>query len=111
MSGIYDCQACGACCVQFGAQDGNAYVYLERQEARALRRLGLPVVPTALGAFCLGAAEHEGAGGRAACIAFTGELGRQCACSIYEDRPSVCREYEVGGQLCQEARVQAGFPL
>jgi hypothetical protein len=56
MSGGYDCQACGACCVQLGPYDGNAYVYLDRDEAGEMQSLGLPVGRTALGSFCLGAA-------------------------------------------------------
>jgi len=106
----YDCQTCGACCVQFGRYDGNAYVYLDRDEARVLRRLGLPVVPGPFGSSCLGARRYEGAGGRPACSAFTGQLGKACGCSAYAERPSVCREYEAGGELCQQARQQAGLP-
>jgi Fe-S-cluster containining protein len=107
----YDCQTCGACCVQFGPYDGNAYVYLDGKEAADLRRLGLPVVEGALGSSCLGARPHDGAGGRPACVAFTGTLGGRCGCSVYEVRPSVCREYEVGGLLCRQAREQAGLPV
>jgi Fe-S-cluster containining protein len=105
----YDCRRCGACCVQTGPHDGSAYVYLDRDEARRMRSLGLLVVEAALGARCLGAREHQGAGGRPACVAFTGTLGGGCACSAYEDRPSACREFEVGGRLCREAREQAGL--
>jgi Fe-S-cluster containining protein len=76
-----------------------------------MKALGLPVVTAALGARCLGAARHEGAGGRPACVAFAGQLGQQCGCAIYKDRPSVCREFEVGGQLCRQARQQAGLTL
>jgi uncharacterized protein len=107
----YDCQRCGACCVQLGPFDGAAYVYLDRLEARRMRWLGLPVLEAALGARFLGAAPHEGAGGRPACVAFAGELGGACGCSVHADRPSVCRGFEVGGELCREARDQAGLPL
>jgi Fe-S-cluster containining protein len=107
----YDCQTCGACCVQLGPWDGNAYVYLDRDEAGEMRRMGLRVVLTAFGSFCLGAAPHEGAGGRPACVAFTGTLGGRCGCSIYEARPPICREFEVGGPLCREAWEKAGLPV
>src|SRR5437764_11306128 len=40
----YNCQTCGACCVQLGPHDGNAYVYLDREEAGRMRSFGLPVV-------------------------------------------------------------------
>lgn len=107
----YDCQTCGACCVQFGTEDGNAYVYLDRDEARRMGSLGLPVIRQAMGARCLGAAPNEGAGGRPACVAFVGNLGGQCGCTVYEERPSVCREFDVGGGLCLHARQQAGLPI
>jgi Fe-S-cluster containining protein len=106
----YDCQRCGACCVQFGASDGNAYVSLDREEARRMRSLGLPVVHAALGGPCLGARQHEGAGGRPACVAFEGDLGGPCRCTVHDSRPSVCRDFEAGGQLCREARMRAGLP-
>jgi Fe-S-cluster containining protein len=107
----YNCQNCGACCVQLGPYDGNAYVYLDKEEAHQMRALGLPVVETAMGSRCLGAAQHEGAGGRPACVAFAGELGGPCGCSVYEDRPSVCRAFEIGGPLCREAREWAGLSM
>ncbi len=34
-------------------------------------------------------------------------LGADGRCTIYERRPGVCREYEVGGQQCQAARKAA----
>lgn len=107
----YDCQTCGACCVQLGPYDGNNYVYLDPEESRRMRRLGLPVVPGVLGSQCLAAAPHPGAGGAPACVGFQGELGKQCGCSIYKDRPSVCREFEVGSDVCREARERAGLPV
>ena len=105
----YDCQSCGACCVQFGPHDGNAYVYLDRQEARQMRSLGLPVIEQSMGSSWLTAEAHEGSGGRVACVAFIGRLGDSCGCSIYADRPGICRTFEVGEQLCKEAREQAGL--
>jgi Fe-S-cluster containining protein len=107
----YDCQECGACCVHLGPYDGNAYVYLDREEASRMRRLGLRVVEGLRGSRCLAAAPHEGADGWPACVAFEGTLGARCGCSIYEDRPSVCREFEPGSDLCREARDRAGLPL
>ena len=107
----FDCQSCGACCVQLAPYDGNAYVCLDKEEARQMRALGLPVVEAAMGGRCLGAVPHEGTGGRPVCVAFSGELGGPCDCSVYEDRPSVCRESEVGSRLCREARERAGLSV
>ena len=108
---VYDCQLCGACCVQQGLFDGTSYVYLDRQEAKRLRRMGLTVVQGALGDSYLGCRSHAGAGGRPACVALEGKVGLRCGCSIYSERPSVCREFEVGEALCRAARERAGLPL
>jgi Fe-S-cluster containining protein len=107
----YDCQSCGACFVHLGGYDGNAYVYLDRQEAVRMRRLGLPVVEAALGSKCLAAAPHDGAWGYPACVAFEGDVGGRCGCSVYADRPSVCREFASGSDVCREARDRAGLPV
>jgi Fe-S-cluster containining protein len=107
----YDCQSCGACCVHLGPYDGNGYVYLDRAESVRMRRHGLRVVEAALGARCLAAAPHDGAWGYPACVAFDGELGVRCGCSVYAERPAVCRDFESGGELCREARERAGLPV
>ena len=38
------------------------------------------------------------------CAAFGGVVGSTCFCGIYEERPSACRQFEVGGRACREAR-------
>lgn len=93
---VYDCRQCGARCVQQGPFDGTSYVYLDRQEAKRLRPMGLTVVQGALGESYLGCRSHASAGGRLACVALQGKVGIACSCSIYVERPSVCRQFEVG---------------
>lgn len=50
------------------------------------------------------------------CSALVGEIGHQVACSIYEQRPSPCREFPVyldGGvpnPKCNELRAGVGLP-
>jgi Fe-S-cluster containining protein len=107
----YDCQTCGACCVHLGPYDGIAFVPLGRKEAGRMRRLGLRVVQVSPRSCCLAAAPHEGADGQPACVGFWGELGVRCGCSVYRDRPSACRKFEAGGDLCREARDRAGLPI
>jgi Fe-S-cluster containining protein len=107
----YDCQSCGACCVHLGPYDGVGYVPLGRHEAAEMRAHGLRVVEAALGQKCLAVAPHDGAWGYSACVAFDGELGGRCGCSVYEDRPAACREFISGGELCREARERAGLPV
>jgi Fe-S-cluster containining protein len=107
----FDCQSCGACCVHLGPYDGNAHVHLDREEASRMRRLGLRAVEAPLDSRCLAAAPHEGAWGYPACVAFAGQVWVCWACSIHAERPSICREFEVGSDLCREARERAGLPV
>jgi hypothetical protein len=50
------------------------------------------------------------------CIALSGTLGEQVACTIYEQRPTPCREFEVweaNGEVnarCQSLRLSHGLP-
>jgi len=104
----YDCQSCGACCVHPGSTNGAAYIFLQGDEPARLKRLGLPVIQVK-GDSYLGA--RPCAGGRLVCIAFRGRVGGECGCSIYADRPSICRQFEVGDPLCREARERAGLPV
>ena len=104
----YDCQECGACCVDYFGTAG--YIQLETGEASRLRRLGLPVVNWH-GQTLLGTKPHQGPTGDTCCIAFVGEVGSACACSIHPDRPRACREFAAGSPGCQYARREAGLPL
>ena len=45
------------------------------------------------------------------CVAFRGEIGGQCGCSIYQLRPQGCRRFEVGSVLCRKSREEAGLPV
>lgn len=43
------------------------------------------------------------------CVALRGEVGVSVACSVYNDRPDACRKFEVGSELCNEARRKVGI--
>jgi Fe-S-cluster containining protein len=102
----YDCRRCGACCLP--GLETAGYVLLEPEEATRLRTLGLPVVTAPPR---LGARPHQGPGGPSACVAFEGAPGFPCGCSIYEERPQKCRDFEVGSAACRLARLRAGLPI
>ncbi len=38
------------------------------------------------------------------CIALDGKVGECVSCTIYENRPFVCRTFEVGGSMCKKLR-------
>jgi Fe-S-cluster containining protein len=107
---IYDCQECGACCVNPGHFGGTAYVYLTRDESKRMKRIGLSVVQDA-GVAHLGTRMQPRGNGAAICVAFRGDVGATCGCSIYEDRPGKCRGFQVGEELCKAARREAGLAV
>jgi Fe-S-cluster containining protein len=104
----YDCQHCGACCVDESGHAG--YVRLSGQEEARLRRLSLAVV-TEKGEPFLSTRPHRGKGGGSICSAFAGRVGRRCGCSVYSDRPLACRRFEAGSLCCRQARREAGLPV
>ncbi|GLR25858.1 MULTISPECIES: YkgJ family cysteine cluster protein [Limnobacter] len=102
------CQSCGVCCSTFRisfywaettAAEGG-YVPVEMTEQMNLYRA------------CMKGTSQT----NPKCSALTGTLGESVSCSIYENRPSPCREYEVfmpDGSLnprCNQARAKHGLP-
>jgi Fe-S-cluster containining protein len=83
-------------------------VFLERDEAKRLKRMGLSIVQVA-GESYVGTRAYRG--GLRACVAFRGEIGGFCGCSIYDARPNICRQFEAGDALCREARARLGLPV
>jgi Fe-S-cluster containining protein len=106
MSADYDCQQCGACCVDYFGAEGHVALY--RGEPRRMRRLGLPVIEWH-GQLLLGTRPHPGPGGDSVCAAFVGEVGVGCACAIHPDRPGECRRFRPGSLECRLARQEAGL--
>ncbi len=102
----YDCQACGACCVDYFGTPG--YIELYPDERERMRSLSLPVVDWH-GQKLLGTRPHDGPGGDTCCVAFTGDVGKKCACTIHPQRPTACREFEAGSLGCLFAREAAGL--
>lgn len=97
-----DCTTCGACCQSpLGKASPDGWVDLTDQEALNLgpRLVKEGAIYTVL---------RERKDGR--CIALQGELGKACACRIYDRRPSVCRTFEPGHTNCLSARVRMGLP-
>lgn len=50
------------------------------------------------------------------CVALLGNVGEQVRCTIYENRPSPCREFSCNGEVaeynegCDKARARYGLP-
>ena len=43
------------------------------------------------------------------CIALQGEIGKRVACTVYDNRPSPCREFDAGTERCFAARQRHGL--
>jgi Fe-S-cluster containining protein len=104
---VYDCQQCGACCTNQEYDPAAGYVYLTKDEAKQMRRLGLTVVPAGASSF-LGTRDREGTSDPS-CVALRGKVGGPCRCAIYPSRPMNCRQVEVGSGPCKAAREEAGL--
>ncbi|MGL4554405.1 MAG: YkgJ family cysteine cluster protein [Gemmataceae bacterium] len=105
-SPLLDCQACGACCVDYFGTAG--YIELLPAERPRMRALELPVV-TWHGQKLLATRAHDGPGGATCCAAFSGAVGGRCECTIHPERPAACRAFEAGSLGCLFAREAAGL--
>jgi Fe-S-cluster containining protein len=115
MTTAYDCCRCGACCRS--PWTGEGHVRLYEPDIERMERLALPIVILTqpgegdqLEEVPLLTTKRDRDGLRI-CIAFAGDVGEACGCSIYEDRPFLCREFELGDTLCRQARQKAGLPV
>jgi len=93
------CLACGACCAYFR-------VSFYWGEASAL---GLPgrwtEKLTAHHSCMAGTSQRE-----PRCRALEGHVGLSVTCTVYEQRPSPCRELQPGDEKCNRARERHGLP-
>lgn len=103
------CLDCGACCnyfkVYFSKKESSEFggqvpqEYVEKYDDKHMNMIG----------------RNKFKSGQR-CKALDGEIGKQVFCTIYENRPSVCRAFEVispeGYQnpRCRKARIQFGLP-
>lgn len=110
MSNLADnsCLACGACCTSFRV----SFYWGEADDAPG------GFVPVAL-TEQLTPYRRCMRNDRAAlprCVALAGEVGRHVGCTIYERRPSPCREFDAfapDGSVeprCNQARARHGLP-
>jgi Fe-S-cluster containining protein len=103
------CLDCGACCnyfkVYFPKEESSALGgqvpadFVEKYDKKSINMIG-----------------RQKFRGGISCKALEGEIGKQVSCSIYENRPSVCRAFEVISPVgvqntrCKKARVYFGLP-
>ena len=99
------CQTCGACCAAFRVDfhpaelAGGAFAWGEGVP----QALTVPV--TAALVRLRGTDEAE-----PRCCALAGEIGQRVNCTIYDGRPSPCREFDTSHAACARARQRHGLP-
>lgn len=107
MSSESPCLTCGACCANFRV----SFYWGECQSAGGTipDELTLQVSPHNA---CMKGTEKA----PARCIALVGTPGEHVSCSIYEDRSSTCREFDIfnedgtANEACTRARAVYGLP-
>ncbi|HAU4330576.1 YkgJ family cysteine cluster protein [Citrobacter freundii] len=107
MSNLNPCMTCGACCAFFRVSfywsegddaDGVVPAQLTEQVSPFLR--------------CMTGTNQP----RPRCVALCGTPGQSAHCTIYENRPTTCREFAMTGEnggvneACNRARTYYGLP-
>ena len=98
------CQSCGACCVSFRVDfhpvelAGGAFAW----GAGVPPAMTVPVTASIVRMCGTDAAEPR-------CVALVGEVGQAVNCSIYDSRPSPCREFDTEHTACNRARQRCGL--
>jgi hypothetical protein len=101
------CITCGACCVHFQV----SFYWAEADAAGGTVPVGLTDKLNAFRSVMCGTSQPN-----PRCVALVGTVGQSVCCSIYERRPSVCREFPVAwedgqpNEHCDAARRALGLP-
>lgn len=102
MSDVSPCLTCGACCATYRV----SFYWGETTDAPE------GIVPAELTGprsplmRCMQGTDQK----NPRCVALQGEIGHAVSCLIYPQRPSPCREVEVGSDQCVRARARHGLP-
>jgi len=96
------CLACGACCASYRV----SFHWSEADPASGGPVPAELVEPAGSLFLCMKGTSRKG--GR--CAALDGEIGRNVACSIYDRRPTACREFGDEPERCDQARALHGLP-
>ncbi|WP_329605475.1 YkgJ family cysteine cluster protein [Undibacterium umbellatum] len=93
------CLNCGACCASY-----RVSFYWAEADANGIADSMVEALTPVYS--CLRGTNHSSPH----CQALVGEVGKAVKCSMYEQRPSPCREVLAGDDKCQKARARHGLP-
>jgi Fe-S-cluster containining protein len=98
------CQSCGACCASFRVDfhpvelAGGPFAWGQGVP----KEMTVPVTAHIVRMSGTDAAQPR-------CVALVGEVGKSVGCSIYDGRPSPCREFDTEHAACHRARQRYGL--
>ncbi len=98
---VPDCRTCGGCCL-IDLHEPTYFPLMAGDRARLPKRLHLHIVDDQLTTITTRAKRGPLAGKKITrCVMLKGTVGHAVSCSVYEDRPTVCREaIEPGDAAC-----------
>lgn len=104
----FDCTACGACCCNPPENRAEGFTdYIEVDDRAPLLRK--PALVQRLVVWSDSGAPHLRLDPDGRCLALRGRIGARVRCTIYPDRPRVCRLVEAGSELCLRYRRARGL--
>jgi Fe-S-cluster containining protein len=105
----YDCTRCGACCCNLEQNRQLGFIeYVPLDPDDALLRK--PKLVRRFVVYNERDEPHMRLDREQRCAALRGEVGRSVECSIYPDRPGVCRRLQPGSAGCLKSRAERGLP-
>jgi hypothetical protein len=105
---VYDCVTCGACC--YNPDDNRELEYVDYVEIDPHERImKRPHLVRRLVVLDSKLRPHMRLSHLHRCAALTGRLGEKVGCSIYLDRPQMCRDFDAGSKDCIKHRKQRGI--
>ena len=111
------CLSCGACCSYYAwfpkriyAEDGELandphYTFKARERVKWVYPDGSSYTEIRESLFL----RRKKVAGWWHCIALEGHVGQEVKCGVYDKRPSACRNFQPGSEMCLRAREWAGL--
>jgi uncharacterized protein len=98
---VPECLECGACCVY------GLIIPINRRTPEPLTSYLEVVLDEAPDVVIERAFDRAGPDGR--CVNLTGKVGSHIGCTVYPDRPQICRDFEAGSDRCFGYRRMGGI--
>lgn len=98
---VPDCIPCGACCVY------GLVIPINRREPEPLQRYIEVTLDEAPDVVVERVFERDERDGR--CVNMAGEVGVEIGCTVYPDRPQICRDFDAGSDRCFGYRRMYGI--